>query len=113
MTALRIIIVSALITGAAITAAPLLAEPTSAPDVNVSIVRTADLDLSTRGGQRALDHRLISAASQVCGDASDFDLKGKNDQRQCRNDVLTAARARARTIVAANSGDAIALAARN
>jgi UrcA family protein len=87
---LRIIAVSALITGVAIKAAPALAE---APTQNVSIVRTADIDLSSKAGRGTLDHRLVVAASEVCGTASDADLVGKNEVRACRVEVLAEARA--------------------
>jgi len=86
----KIIAASALATGIAIKAVPALAEP--APVQNVSIVHTADLDLSTRAGREALDHRLVIAAHEVCGTASDVDLTGKNEVRACRADVLAKAR---------------------
>jgi UrcA family protein len=92
MSAIKIIISSALVTAALIKGVPAAAEPTAASDVNVSIVRTADLNLSTDAGKRQLDHRLVTAAYEVCGDASDVDLAGKNDVRQCRADVLAKAR---------------------
>ena len=79
-----------LITAAAIKAAPALAEPVQ-PATNVSRVQTADLDLSSRSGQRALDARLAHAAREVCGTASDADLAGKNADRKCRADVLAKA----------------------
>lgn len=106
---LLIIAGSALVTGLAIRAAPALSE-TLAADTNVSIVRTADLDLSTNAGQRRLDQRLVIAAGEVCGEASDSDLKGQNDARQCRKDVLSVARARAHAIVAAKTNEAIVVA---
>ena|SRR5215217_7406913 len=83
----RIILGSFLASAALIKAAPLLAEP-SAPALNVSIVRTVDLDLSTDAGLRQLDHRLAIAAREVCGTASDVDLAGKNAVRRCRDGVL-------------------------
>lgn len=88
---LKIIAVSALATAAVIKAVPALAEPVLTQ--NVSIVHTADLDLSTRAGQETLDHRLVVAAFEVCGAASDVDLAGRNKVRQCRGDVLAKARA--------------------
>ena len=92
MTATKIILLSFLITAGLIKGAPAVAE--SVPgDVNVSIVNTADLDLSTSAGKRALDHRLTVAAREVCGTASDVDLEGKNEVRQCRADALAKARA--------------------
>ena len=110
MSAIRIIIASALITTAAIKAAPALAEPVAAQDVNVSIVRTADLDLSTQAGRKALDHRLVHAAREVCGTASDVDLAGQNKVRACRKNVLTDARAKGDQL--ASRGAAITIAAR-
>lgn len=110
MSAIRIIIASALITTAAIKAVPALAEPVAAQDLNVSIVRTADLDLSTQSGRRALDHRLVNAAREVCGTASDVDLVGQNKVRACRQNVLTDARAKGNEL--ASRGAAIAIAAR-
>ena len=109
---LLIIAGSALVTGVAIRAAPALSQALPV-DTNVSVVRTADLNLASNAGQQALDRRLVIAAGEVCGEASDSDLKGQNDVRQCRNDVLAAARSKARTIVAAKSGDTIAIATRN
>ena len=88
--ALRIAATAFLITAAAIKAAPVLAEPVQ-PATNVSFVHTADLDLSSQSGQRALDARLAHAAREVCGTASDADLAGKNDDRRCRADVLAKA----------------------
>lgn len=88
---LKIIAFSALVTAAVIKTAPALAAP--APAQNVSIVHTADLDLSSKAGREALDHRLVTAAFDVCGTASDVDLAGKNKVRACRVDVLAKARA--------------------
>jgi UrcA family protein len=88
---LKIIAVSALATAAIIKVVPALAEP--APAQNVSIVRTADLDLTSRAGRDILEHRLVIAAYQVCDGASDADLAGKNGESQCRHDVLAKAHA--------------------
>jgi UrcA family protein len=110
---LLIIAGSALATGVAIRAAPALSQPAdSSHEVNVSVVQTADLDLSTRAGQRLLDRRLATAAGEVCGEASDADLKGQNDVRQCRNEVLAAARAKANAILAGRSDTTIVIASR-
>lgn len=101
-----IILGSALVTGAVIKAAPALAEP----DQAISIVRTADLDLSSNSGRKALDHRLVVAAKDVCGTASDVDLAGKNAVRQCRTDALAKARARGEQL--ASRGESIIVASR-
>ena len=95
-----IILGSALATGAVIKAAPALAEPTQ----TVSVVRTADLDLSTDAGRKALDHRLVTAAFEVCGTASDMDLAGKNSVRQCRSAILAKARDRSEQLASRDKG---------
>jgi UrcA family protein len=108
---LKIIAASALATAAIIKAAPALAEPL--PAENVSIVRTADLDLSSAKGRAALDHRLVNAAAEVCGWTSDADLSGKNELRKCRHEVLAAARSDSEALLAGlEEGRAIRVAAR-
>ena len=108
--AIKIALASALITAAAIKAAPALAEP-AGPAVAVSVVPTHDLDLSSDAGQRQLDIRLARAARDVCGAASDVDLAGKNEVRECRNAVLAEARAWTRQALTAAPGAAIAVTA--
>ena len=108
---LRIILASFMATAAVIEAAPALAE--TAPAQNVSIVRTADLDLSTAAGREALDRRLIVAAHEVCGTASDADLAGKNAVRACRHDVLADARAKGESLAASQTGERAILVASN
>jgi UrcA family protein len=108
MTALRIIISSALITAAMIRGAPTVAEPVKGQ--NVSVVHTADLDLSSKAGRRQLDQRLVVAARDVCGGASDIDLAGKNQVRACRTQVLSTARAKGEELAA--RGQDIKVAAR-
>jgi UrcA family protein len=93
------------VTAALIKAAPAVAEPAQ----NVSVVQTADLDLSTEAGRAALDHRLVVAAYDVCGTGADADLAGQNAARQCRADVLATARARSEEL--ASRGRAIRIAA--
>ena len=99
----------------AVTAAAMLATPARAEAGAVHYsVTTADLDLRTAAGQRALDHRLAIAVVEVCGRPSDADLAGKNDARACRAE--TAARLKAerdrRIAGAADAADPIRLAAR-
>lgn len=108
-----IALASALITAGAIKAAPAFAQ--TAPlegEVQVSLVRTADLDLRSEAGQRELDQRLARAAREVCGEASNADLVGQNDVRQCRDDVLAKAHAqRDQLFAAADRGAVIAITA--
>jgi UrcA family protein len=69
----------------AFTATPAFAQP---PAIATSVVQTADLDLATDKGQKALDLRLTQAVKEVCGTASDVDLAGKNEVRRCRVETL-------------------------
>ena len=96
---LRIILASFLATAAVIKGAPALAEPAPS-NVNISVVRTADLDLSTNAGRNQLEQRLVIASRKVCGTASDADLAGKNQVRQCRGEVLARAQAQRDTLLA-------------
>jgi UrcA family protein len=107
---LKIIAASALVTAVVIKAVPAFAE--RAPQQVVSIVHTADLDLSTASGREALDHRLVTAAYDVCGTASDADLAGKNQVRACRADVLAKARADSRQLASRGSGTILVAASR-
>jgi UrcA family protein len=106
---LKIIAVSAIATAAVIKAVPAFSEP--APAQNVSIVHTKDLDLSTKAGRGTLDRRLVTAAFEVCGTASDADLSGKNQVRGCRADVLAKARAESEQL-ASRAGTIVVAAAR-
>jgi UrcA family protein len=103
----RIALTAFLITAGLIKGAPTMAE--TAPAQNVSIVHTFDLDLSTTAGREALEHRLVLAAYDVCGTASDVDLAGKNKVRACRADIL--ARARSESEQLASRGSPIFVAA--
>ena len=93
----------------AFTAAPALAEP---PPTATAKVQVADLDLSTPSGQRALDRRLTRAVIEVCGAASEADLAGKNDVRQCRVDTLASLSEERNQRIAAASAQPIKVAAR-
>ena len=93
----------------AFSATPALAE---APLVATSIVETADLDLSSHSGQRALDHRLTQAVKEVCGTASDVDVAGKNDVRRCRVETLASLASERDQRIADASSQPIKVAAR-
>jgi UrcA family protein len=104
--ALTIVLTSALITTGVIKAAPALAQG-PASETNVSLVRTADLNLGSSEGQRRLDQRLANAAREVCGTASSVDVEGKNEIRKCRDETLAKARQQRDTVLAAAAGDAV------
>ena len=93
----------------AITTTPALAEP---PVLATSTVRTADLDLSSKAGQRALDRRLVQAVIEVCGTASNADPAGKNDVRKCRSETLALVAGDRDQRIAAASNQPIEVAAR-
>lgn len=90
-----------------INVSPAFAEPLTSP--YVSVVSTAGLDLSSDAGRAELDHRLVTAAYEVCGTPSDIDLVGKNQARACRADVLAKARAESQQL--ASRGAPIQIAA--
>lgn len=92
----------------AFSATPALSEPVIA----TSTVQTADLDLSTAKGQRALDRRLELAVKDVCGTASDVDIAGKNDVRRCRAETLASLASERDQRIARASGSPIEVAAR-
>lgn len=81
------------------------------PVTVTSIVRTADLDLSSPAGQQELDRRIVEAAREVCGTASDVDLEGKNAVRDCRQQTIAQASAqREQLLAAAKNGSPILVA---
>ena len=98
---------SAAITAGLMLAKPALAEPVQPAQTFVSLVKTADLDLRTDAGREALNHRLANAAREVCGTASDVDIKGKNDVRRCRNDTLARASSQTDSVLAAAERGAV------
>ena len=81
------------------------------PVAVTSVVRTADLDLSNADGRLELQRRIVRAAYEVCGTASDVDLEGKNAVRQCRDETISqAAIQREQLFAAANAGSPIVVA---
>jgi len=75
-------------------------------------VKTADLDLSSDGGQRTLDRRVAQAAREVCGIPSDVDLVGQNKARECRVEAVAKATGeRDALLAAAKRGAAVAITA--
>ena len=107
MKAINIILASAIVTASVLKAVPALAEP-AASEVATSYVQTADLDLQSDAGRRALDRRLVTAARDVCGTASAADLEGTNAVRACVDGVLAKARSEGRELA---SRDVIAVTA--
>lgn len=92
-----------------IAATPVVAAPASQV---TSIVQTADLDLASQAGQRALDRRLSIAIVDVCGTASDADLVGQNEVRRCRVATRQRVASDRDQRIAASSASPIEIAAR-
>jgi UrcA family protein len=96
----------------AFAAAPALAQ-ISPTVVNRVVVSTADLDLSQKSGQRALDRRIAIAVVEACGETSNVDPAGKNEIRRCRAETSAQVAAnRDRLVELASNGKDIVLAAR-
>ena len=61
--------------------------------------------------KRELDRRIVRAAREVCGEASNVDLEGGNAVRQCREETIAlAASQREQLLAAARSGSPIVVA---
>ena len=104
---LKIMAISALATAAVIKAVP--AACGARPGQNVSIVQTADLDLTrpaAAGARPSAGDRGLRGLRH----GSDADLVGQNQARECRSEVLGAARARGEQLAA--GGSPIQIAAR-
>ena len=82
------------------------------PVRETSIVKTADLNLTSQAGQRALERRIALAVAEVCGTASDFDLAGKNEVRRCRVETRAKAASDREQRIATASSQSIEIAAR-
>ncbi|MEO7603114.1 MAG: UrcA family protein [Sphingomicrobium sp.] len=93
----------------ALAASPVSADPIQAESLAVSI---ADLDLASAAGQKAFDRRLGRAVVDLCGEAADVDLAGRNAVRKCRADTLAQAYRAKDQRLALRSADPIQLAAR-
>lgn len=88
---------------------PLAAQPLQPV---ISTVQTADLDLSSKSGQRTLDRRLFQAIAEVCGTASPSDLVGQNKVRDCRSEARDRFAPERDQRIAEASGQPIEVAAR-
>lgn len=90
-----------------------LGSPSSAEPVTARLsISTAGLDLATPAGQRALDRRILHAASALCGTPSPADGRGRAAYDQCRADArVTAAAERNRAIEVARRQGGVAVAA--
>lgn len=94
----KLLILAALAAAAAASGQPAFAR--TAPANPSVAVQHKDLDLRTAAGTRTLDRRIWRAVVAVCGTASDFDLEGRNDVRECRRETRQLATAKAGAVVA-------------
>jgi UrcA family protein len=83
-----VLITLALALGTVAAAGPASAEPAALARVAVS---TAGLDLTTDKGLRALDLRILHAASEACGTPSPADPRGRVAYEDCRYAARAAA----------------------
>ncbi|ALC10866.1 UrcA family protein [Sphingopyxis sp. 113P3] len=84
-------------------AAVSFAQPATAQAVTqprTAVVTHSDLDLATEKGAKALDRRIWRAVVSVCGTASDYDLEGRNEVRECRRETRAIALNEAKRVVA-------------
>ena len=84
-------LLSLAILAAAVTAQPAFAGQPAAAPAGTVVVRTADLDLTSRSGVAALDRRIRTAVREACGASSDTDLQGRNADRKCRAETRASA----------------------
>ena len=90
----------------------LLITPTVAAEPEARIIPIADLDLASPSGQRHFEARVARAAIDLCGEASNVDPAGRNDVRECRDEVLTQAKQQREFRLASRSSSPIRVAAR-
>ncbi len=95
----KLLILAAL--AAASLAKPAMAQPL--PQPRSVLVEHSDLDLATERGAKALDRRIWRAVVTVCGTASDYDLEGRNEVRECRRETRALASAEAERVVASKA----------
>jgi UrcA family protein len=92
--------------------APARSAQISAATEVVQVIPTADLDLGSAAGRKVLDRRIGRAVIDLCGQAADVDLAGRNAVRKCRADALVQANAARDQRLAMRSHEPIQLAAR-
>lgn len=88
--------VSVALSAAFLFAAPVLAEP----EVQSTIVRTADLDLTSDAGVKMLERRVSHAAKFVCGNPNSLDLPAVQATNNCRRVAIDDATPRVQFVVA-------------
>ena len=89
-----------------------LTSPVSAqPASGRAAVSTAGIDLGSPDGVRALDLRILHAASALCGTPSPADPRGRKAYQDCRTEARASVAAeRERLLAQARSGAPVAIA---
>lgn len=93
--------------GAALAAAA-LGVPAFAQDDRTRRVSHADLRLDRERDVKTLDRRLGRAVRDACGEAADYDIRGKNAARRCRAETWATVMAERDRLVAAARPTAVA-----
>jgi len=82
-------------------------------DTRTARIAVASLDLGTQAGVKALDRRILHAASELCGAPSAADPHGGRAYRRCVEEAVRgAAPARQRAIALAREPELVAAASR-
>lgn len=87
-------------------AAACLATPVFAQEGATRVVSSADLRLDRERDVRKLDRRISLAVREACGEASSFDVRGKNQVSRCRKRTTASVAAQRDQLVAAARVDA-------
>lgn len=90
---------------AALAAAGLANAASAEPATVRTTVSTVGLDLSTPEGMRALDLRILHAASAFCGTPSPADPQARASHSTCRNEFRASAEAGRARAIASAKGD--------
>lgn len=94
-------------------AAASLATPVFAQKSATRVVTSADLRLDRERDVRKLDRRIGLAVREACGEAADYDVRGKNEVSRCRKKAAASVAAeRDRLVAIARAGSGTAVAAR-
>lgn len=81
----------------------------AAPETRSRVVHFADLDLTSRAGERELRHRVSLAAREVCGGPDQWDFRAMTATAACRGAALAGADPKVRLALAsAHSSEAYA-----
>jgi UrcA family protein len=87
----RLTILAAAAVAASLCNLGLAAAPAVAQPVDGILVSYADLNLANQAGRRVLDHRIATAATQLCGTYGVTELSWAAAVRACQDDTIAGA----------------------